>query len=472
MSRQIGKTFAVALYAIHFVFTRPNVNVLIVAPAQRQSEIMFDTIDEILSSHPILYESVKKSIQGKIKLKNGSTIYNFPIGESAAKVRGYSIHLLIADEAAFIPTVAFTALTPSLGATRGKLIMISTPDKRGGYFYEHIKQGMDYKDWFESGKKIDRIGQAVRFWFPYPVALDAIKRDKHGNYTGEPQMDEEHIIAERNTKHPDDFAREYLAQFVEEGAMFFPRDLIVNATEDYPMQMHPRPECDYYMGVDFAKLRDYYIAVVLEKPHLPEHLPFKLVHWQQSRKLDYSWTVPETARIAKHFGVKVLYCDATGIGVPNVEKLQELLRGYARVEGINMTSHAEQLNLFTNVYEMLGSCKLILPGRNMELLNQMLAVTRKKLDSGRIKIEAIAGEHDDYPDSIALACKAMTEPRWEMFAVSVPSIVNNDAYLKRLQIAESMGERIIPACTTDLVRDPDTDTIVSIRGIKRRDRKY
>ena len=468
MSRQIGKTFAVALLALHFVFTRAKVNVLIVAPAQRQSEIMFETIEEIINSHPILQDSVKKIIQGKIRLENGSTIYNFPIGDSAKKVRGHAIHLLIADEASFIPNIAFTALTPSLGATKGRLIMISTPDVRGGFFYEHMMNGLDYKDWHASDKKMDHIGQAVRFWFPYSVGLDAMKRNLQGEYTGETQMDEEFIIAERNTKHPTDFAREYLAQFVDEGAMFFPRALIVNATEDYPMQMHPLPDCDYYMGTDFAKLRDYYISLVLEKPHLPDHAPFKVVHWQQSKNIDYSWTVPETARIARHFGVKVLYCDSTGVGEVNVEKLKELLLGYARVEGVNMTSHQKQLDMYTNVYEMLGSGKLILPVENKEFLDQMLAVTRTKLDSGRIKIEAIAGMHDDYPDSLALGCMSTSEPRMEMFAASLPSITRHDAYVKRLRIAESMGERIIPEKSTDLIRDPDTDSIIGVRGIRRR----
>ena len=299
MSRQIGKTFAVALLALHFVFTRPKANVLIVAPAQRQSEIMFETIKDIIESHPILQESIKgKIIQGRIRLKNRSTIYNFPIGDSAKKVRGHAIHLLIADEAAFIPNIAFTALTPSLGATKGRLIMISTPDVRGGFFYDHMMKGLDYSDWHANKKKMDHIGQAVRLWFPYTVGLDAMKRNMRGKYTGETQMDEEFIIAERNTMHPTEFAREYLARFVDEGAMFFPRDLIVNSTEDYPMQLVPKPDTDYFMGVDFAKLRDYYIAVVIEKPHLPEHAPFKLVHWQQSKNIDYSWTVPETARIA------------------------------------------------------------------------------------------------------------------------------------------------------------------------------
>lgn len=472
MSRQIGKTFAVALLAIHFVFTRPNVNVLIVAPAQRQSEIMFETIEGIITSHSILQDSVTKIIQGKIRLKNKSTIYNFPIGDSAKKVRGHSIHLLIADEAAFIPPAAFTALTPSLGATKGRLIMISTPDLRGGFFYEHMVNGLDYKDWYANDRKMDHIGQAVKFWFPYSVGLDAIRQDRHGNYTGEPQMDEEFIIAERNTLHPTDFAREYLAQFVDEGAMFFPRDLIVNASEDYSMQMYPRDGCHYYMGVDFAKIRDYYISVVLEKPELPDHAPFKMVHWQQSKQQDYSWTVPETARIAKRFNAKVIYCDSTGIGEVNVEKLRELLVGYTRVEGINMTSSVKQLDMFTNLYELLGSGKLVIPASNQELINQMLAVTKTKLESGRIKIEAIAGMNDDYPDALALACMCVEEPRMEMFASSVPSILQSETLARSLRLAETMGERIIPRKSSDIIRDPNTDDIVGVRAIRRRDRSY
>jgi len=64
----------------------------------------------------------------------------------------------------------------------------------------------------------------------------------------------------------------------------------------------------------------------------------------------------------------------------------------------------------------------------------------------------------------------VNEPRWEMFAASVPSIVRNDTFVRSLKMQEFMGKRIIPTKSTDLVRDPDTDVIASIRGIRRKDR--
>lgn len=447
MGRQIGKTYAVALKAIHAAFTKPKVVnptdpyvVMIIAPAQRQSKIMFKAVRDILSSHPILFQNVEKMIQEEIVLKNGSIIYNFPIGESAERVRGFTINMLIADEAAYIKSNAFDALIPSLGATDGVIILISTPKERGGHFYHAIKNSITYEDWMKAGKKLDYDGQYVSHWYPYTVALEVITRDRKGKFTGKTQLSEGRVRSAQRTYHPSKFAQEYRAQFVDDSAMFFSRELIVNATEDYAIKFRPEEYCDYYMGVDFAKVHDYYIAVVLEKPHDPDYTPFKLVHWQQSRKVDYSVTVPETARTAKMFRVKTLYCDDTGVGKPNVEKLQELLAGISRVEGISMTSIAKQYDLYSNVYEMLGAGKLILPASNQDLINQMLSLTRTKMpNTGRIKIEAIAGAFDDYPDAIALACMAVNEPRWEMFVSSVPSVMGRQSRSRAAKIQRRVG---------------------------------
>lgn len=465
MGRQIGKTYAVALKAIHAAFTKPRVInptdayvVMIIAPAQRQSKIMFKVIREILTSHPILFQNVEKMIQEEIVLKNGSIIYNFPIGESAERVRGFTINMLIADEAAYIKNNAFDALIPSLGATDGTIIMISTPKERGGHFYHAIKNSISYENWVKAGKKLDYDGQYVSHWYPYTVALEVIKRNRKGEFMGKTQLSEARVRSAQRTYHPAKFAQEYRAQFVDDSAMFFSRELIVNATEDYPMKFRPEEYCTYYMGVDFAKVHDFYIAVVLEKPNDPEYAPFKVVHWQQSRKVDYSVTVPETARIAKMFGVKTLYCDDTGVGKPNVEKLQELLAGVSKVEGISMTSIAKQHDLYTNVYEMLGAGNLIIPATNRELIEQMLSLTRTKMpNTGRVKIEAIAGAFDDYPDAIALACMAVDEPRWEMFASSFPNIMSHQARSRDAKIRRHVGSK-----------ETDNDERIDIRAIRRR----
>ena len=123
-----------------------------------------------------------------------------------------------------------------------------------------------------------------------------------------------------------------------------------------------------------------------------------------------------------------------------------------------MTSIAKQYDLYSNVYEMLGTGSLIIPASNQELIDQMLSLTRTKMPhTGRVKIEAIAGAFDDYPDAIALACMAVNEPRWEMFASSVPGVMSKQASARTAKIKRRIG-----------AKDSDDDERIDIRAIRRR----
>jgi len=460
MGRQLGKTFAMAIKAIHAAFTKPGtVNaddpyvVMIIAPAQRQSKIMFEQIQRIINASPILQQSVIKSIQQEITFKNGAVIYNFPIGDTADRVRGYSINLLIVDEAAYVPDRVFTSLEPALSHTEGSMILISTPFGRFGYFYEAIRDGLEYKDYAKltkSGKNLED-GRSVTHWYPYTVGLEVVLRDRKGNFTGKTQSSEASIKRQKRRMHPIQFAQEHEARFVDDAAMYFPLDLIANSIEEYPMEKQAEPGCHYYMGVDFAKISDYYIAVVIKR-YPNDSLPMRVCYWQQDQKRDYSITVPRTAQIAKRFGVKTLHADSTGVGEPNVEKLREMLRGVTKVEAVSMASLEKQNQMYANVYELLGSGRLVLPAMNKELLRQMQLVTMTKMPTGRIKIEAASGAHDDYPDAIALACMSTLEPRFEMFVGGVGKLEGKHEQ-DRQEMVRFIGTPTISSTDKRVMRD-------------------
>lgn len=446
MSRQLGKTFIMAVKVLWEAMTRPQnilpseeYVVMIIAPAQRQSRIMFRQIKTFIDRNPIIAQSVTKDIQTEIRFSNNSVIYNFPVGDDASKVRGYSVHSLIADEAAFIPDAVFDALEPSLAATDGTITLISTPDPKGNYFYEAIKTGLEYDEYLERKSKgltgitikddegnlirkglYDFNGQYVTHWYPYSVGLEAVRKDSKGKPTGRTQLSERVISRARKMKHPLIFAQEYEAVFVDDSAMYFPLELLANSSQQYPPKREPTAGAQYFMGVDFAKHQDYYVAVVLEK--MPNE-PMRVVYWQQSKQRDYSFTVPRTAQIAKKFGANTLYADATGVGEPNVEKLRAMLRGTTKVEGITFSSKTKN-EMYANLYEALGSDKLVLPAVNDELMNQMQAVMFEKMPSGTMKIEARSGSHDDYPDALALASMCITKPRFEVFFGEVDNITS------------------------------------------------
>jgi len=134
MGRQTGKTTTIAVKAIHFAYTNPKTTTLIVSPSLRQSMILFDRIVSLIYNNEWLPTSVVRKTRTIIQLDTGSQIIALPCSENF--LRGYTAHLLIIDEAAFLPETTMTnILFPMLATTHGTLILLSTPWGKNHYFY-------------------------------------------------------------------------------------------------------------------------------------------------------------------------------------------------------------------------------------------------------------------------------------------------------------------------------------------------
>lgn len=404
MGRQMGKTAATAIKALWFAYTRPtavsdnqDITTVIIAPSQRQSKIMYNQIRAYIHANPLLERSVVKSTLEKIELDNGSVIHNFPVGDSAEKVRGFSIDLLIVDEAAYIKERIYTALLPSLASTNGKLILIGTPAMRSGMFYHAFYPNNE--------KEIDI--EFSTHHYPYSYATSVVKYGPDGlplsNSDGTPftQLSEKWLRYQESTMPPGAFAQEYEARFVDDSLGYFNRADILGNIEDYPIEFRSDNESVYSMGVDFAKYHDSYVAIVVKKQ--PDGM-MRVVYMMEHKKREYSETVPKTIEIAKRFGCKYVFCDSTGVGEPNVEVIKNELKGYAKVEGVNLSSLQKQNDMYANVARLFGEGLLKVPISAKSLIRQLSMVMRSLTPTGRPKIEAAEGHHDDYPDALALAC--------------------------------------------------------------------
>lgn len=404
MGRQMGKTSSIGIKALHYAYTRPEaltseepVTIVIIAPSQRQSKIMYDQVRSYIHTNPILEASIERSTLSRIELDNQSTIHNFPVGNTADKVRGYSIDLLIVDEAAYISERVYTAILPALASTNGSMILIGTPAGREGLFYHSF---------YPEGSGAVGLEFSTH-WYPYSDALDVQKIGPDGiplvDRDGNPvyQINERFIKYQRRTLPPGAFAQEYEARFTDDSLNYFSRSDIMANIEDYPMEFAPDKSSIYAMGVDFAKYHDSYVAIVVKRE---ENGLIRLAHIYEEKKRDYSETVAKTIEIAKRFKCAYVYCDSTGVGEPNVETIRDGLRGISRVEGINMTSIQKQNDMYANVSRLLGEGLLKIPTTARELITQLSHVLRTVTPQGRPKIEAAEGKHDDFPDALSLAC--------------------------------------------------------------------
>jgi hypothetical protein len=141
-SRQSGKSTVVAVRALYEAIFRPGTQVLLISRTERQAKELLNTIVGF-------YRRFKSPLQERCTLaqlvfSHGSRIISLPC--KGDTVRGYSgIHLIIIDEAARVPPDLYIALFPMVAVSRGRIIVLSTPNGRHGFFYEAWANGGD--DW-------------------------------------------------------------------------------------------------------------------------------------------------------------------------------------------------------------------------------------------------------------------------------------------------------------------------------------
>ncbi|QXQ08243.1 terminase family protein [Sphingosinicellaceae bacterium] len=169
--------------------------VLVLAPSQNQSFELYRKITAFyrLAATP---DADAESAR-RVELANGSRIVC--LSGNPTTVRGYSAPaLIIVDEAAFAEDDLFGAITPML-ANGGRLVLLSTPNGRQGYFFDQ---------WEHGGTAWERTKV---------TAYDT------------PRLPTSHIELERATKPDRDFRREYLCEFVDVDEQLFSSALIDRA---------------------------------------------------------------------------------------------------------------------------------------------------------------------------------------------------------------------------------------------------
>lgn len=133
-TRQAGKSQTVAGVALNTALLTPKSLVLLLSPSERQSgELMakafayYDTLGKPVPT--------RKRTELQLHLTNGSRIIALP--ESERTIRGYSgVRLLIVDEASRVDDALFASVRPMLSVSRGRLIALTTPFGKRGWFYE------------------------------------------------------------------------------------------------------------------------------------------------------------------------------------------------------------------------------------------------------------------------------------------------------------------------------------------------
>ena len=382
--RQTGKSTTAAIKALHFAFTGSGRTVLIVSPSLRQSELMFEKIRAFVHAEVELEDgqlvrplegSIVSLSRRRLLLTNSSRVVPLPC--SPERVRGFTAHMVLVDEASFVPEELITSVVmPMLAATDGYLIMLGTPWSRDHIFYRAFS------------------GQ-LPGWSVHHVPSARCPLIKPG------------FLEEQKASMPEaDFRREYLAEFVEEGVLYFPSELVLSCV-DPEMRLADGPEAlgsvrgRLYMGLDLGKLRDQSVLAAVERT------PDGLLRLRLLRPFDvgtpYSTVVADVVRALRLAGAVKLVVDRSGVGEAVFERLSSELGDWALL-GFKFTAESK-VELLSNLKLLMETGRLRLP-YHRPLLSQLTSITCELTGSGRLRIGHPPGSHDDMVMALALACWA------------------------------------------------------------------
>ncbi len=197
-ARQCGKSTVSALLAVHTALYQAPALVLVLSPSLRQSQELYRKVRDV---YGVLGATAPKPVEEsalRLELANGSRIVCLPGKE--ATVRGYSgVALLLVDEASRVPDALYQAVRPMLAVSGGRLVLLSTPFGKRGFFHH---------EWSAGGAG----------WHQVKITADDC-----------PRIDPAWLAGERAQIGDWWFRQEYLCEFVETDDQVFGYDTVMAA---------------------------------------------------------------------------------------------------------------------------------------------------------------------------------------------------------------------------------------------------
>lgn len=329
-----------------------------IAPTYRQAKI---AIKYLLRLYPqYKFHLIKHFNKAGLSIEfiNGSTI-EFKSADTPEHLEGEGLDSLVIDEAGIVlknENLWYHSLRPMLMDTLGKVCFIGTP-KGGGLF----------KQFFIRGQGGDKDWKSFKF-----SSLD-------GHMGRLPQE-----IEEMKSSVPEYvYKQEVLAEFLEDGSLFRNVEVVCSFNGEASCNR------EYVAGIDLARHTDYTVIAI--------GYDNKCVYMERIPHMSWSLQFERIGQILKDWNMPRILIDSTGAGDAFYESLQE---GGHRVEGIQF-NNINKTNMINNLVLNFEK-KTIQVIRNEALIDELKNFEFSILSSGKMKMEAISGRHDDHVIALAL----------------------------------------------------------------------
>lgn len=348
--RRFGKSLISQNISIETGLKRQHV--AYITPTYQLGKMFFKEICKLLPEK--VYK--KNETDLLIDFVTGGSV-RFYTGERLDAMRGTKYHLVIIDEASYIPNLEDgwnNSIRPTLTDYKGKAIFLSTPRGKN-YFYSLFMRGGE-PNW------------------------ESFKFSTYDN----PHIDPTEIDAAAAQLPSVVFKQEYMADPMENAANPFGSEFINACTKE------TKGVAAYY-GIDLAKSVDWTVIIGMDKQG-------NVVHFERFQK-DWMQTKETILRLPKNLPIVI---DSTGVGDAIVEDLQ---KKFNQMHGFKFTATSKQ-QLLEGLSSAIQTKAISYPEGPIK---QELEVFEYTFTPTGVRYSAPQGFHDDCVIALALANKCRVE---------------------------------------------------------------
>ncbi len=444
--RRWGKTEALSLDIATLALDEPDCRQLVVAPTDAQARLLGnEVLARLLDAwdwrgpdgkpHPAVAgrEIVvrhRPSLSIVLTWPGQPSAWQVSIqcrtaGRDGRGIRGLWAHRVVADEASRIPdTVLTDVLLPMLADKGGDYVLASSPAGRRSAYYRLYARGMQKEptpaasgDPSRNGKGEEggagedgQLGEAQG-----PISTASFQCPTSDN----PHINQAFLEAQREELGESMYAQEFGAQFVDDfGAVFRDTDIDAGIAElagvavrDGQIVSEPQAGRLYTLGIDWGRKLDFTVVAVVDATERPARLVY-LQRWQGT---GWETQARQVGAICARFLPWRILADGNSIGDPLAETLQTEIRaalgpgaGVPTVERFSFGAESKT-KLIDRLTLGLSARGLQYPAHRV-LLSELRGFEYGAMGStGRAKMGARSGAHDDVVIALALAWFAAPE---------------------------------------------------------------
>ena len=406
--RQVGKSEEQAIEALWQASTKPGSFTLVVSAGETAALRLLERIAELALRSPLLASAVVDDTKTEITFSNGSRIKSVPA--SQRQIRGWSVDLLIIDEAGFVDPEIWRAAEPSIIAREGsRIILSSSPWGKLDHFFRQL--------WNLGMQKPDE--QYASFHWPSSIS---------------PLISQDDLDRIQAREAPHYFNREYLAEWTDESGAYFKTDEIENAVADYELVDPATATYPLQVvgGIDWgmsdANAVCYLAALAdteLNRDIIGDQAVFYVPWLEAHYRMPYAQFITRLIDNAKRFAVSRYISETNGVGQFPTQALKDGLEkaGWVQstwfhdgvagglqtrstVHGVH-TDTRRKTGGYGRIKGLLQQGRLILP-RHPDLLRQLHALTYEQTEGGQFKISVPQSVgHDDLSMALLQACSSI-----------------------------------------------------------------